>query len=567
MSQKLLNIADGVPFPPNASTQKIAWIGTSGGGKTYGAMKFAEELYRQGAQFVTLDPVGVWYGLRLDKSGKKPSDISIPIFGGLHGDIPLEATSGKLIADLITDKNLTVILDVSQFESDAEKARFAADFADRLFFRKKSSPSAIHIFLEECQEFVPQNPQREENRMLHVFVRLQKIGRNFGIGTSLITQRPQEVSKKALNLAGTLFAFRTTGAHERKAIELWMQDNSVEEKDIVKNLPHLDTGNPYLWSPEWLKISQVVQILAKRTFDASATPEVGDKAVKRDMGDIDLEKIRAEMSATIEKARAEDPKALHKEIKRLSAELARKPGQVIPIDPQVIQRAVDRAVAARDKEWSAKFHRLDLKIRKASEILTGTAIAPPSEILSPIPTSNFSVQDVVAENYDRKTTDIGRESLVVETGVDVLSGPGKRILDGLGSLESFTSNPPLPLVAAAAEYSVKSSSFIKAMSQLRSRNLIDGTRLTEKGKFFSKVDRMFDQSEIHRKILSILSGPESRVMSILLDGAAHSDAQLATAADYSPNSSSYIKAKSHLRSKGLLVSDSGTYSAAEFLFI
>lgn len=312
-----LKISKDFSLPKNAVTQKLAWVGTSGGGKTYGAMCLAEAFYDYGAQFVVLDPVGVWYGLRLDKSGKKPSDISIPIFGGLHGDIPLESTSGKLMADLIVDKNLTVILDVSQFESDAEKARFATDFADRFFFRRKSAPAAGHLFLEECQEFIPQNPQREENRMLHAFVRLQKIGRNFGIGTSLITQRPQEVSKKALNLAGTLFAFRTTGTHERKAIEVWMQDNSVEEKDMVRSLPSLETGCPHLWSPEWLKISKVVRIKEKRTFDASATPEVGQKAVTRKLSDINLEKIKKDMVATIEKSKQDDPRFLRMEIERL----------------------------------------------------------------------------------------------------------------------------------------------------------------------------------------------------------------------------------------------------------
>ena len=53
-------------------------------------------------------------------------------------------------------------MDVSQFESDADKARFARAFADRFFFRKKAAPSAVHVFIEECQEFAPQNPQREE---------------------------------------------------------------------------------------------------------------------------------------------------------------------------------------------------------------------------------------------------------------------------------------------------------------------------------------------------------------------------------------------------------------------
>jgi DNA helicase HerA-like ATPase len=99
----------------------------------------------------------------------------------------------------------------------------------------------VHLFLEECQEFVPQNPQRGEERMLHAFIRMQKLGRNFGIGSSYISQRPQEVNKKALNMAQTLFVFRTTGTHERKAIEQWIADKALDQ-DIAGDLPKIQTG-------------------------------------------------------------------------------------------------------------------------------------------------------------------------------------------------------------------------------------------------------------------------------------------------------------------------------------
>ncbi len=217
------------------------------------------------------------------------------------------------MATLIVDKTLSAIIDVSQFESDADKARFATAFADRFFFRKKAQPSAVHLFIEECQEFVPQNPQRGEERMLHAFIRMQKLGRNFGIGSSYISQRPQEVNKKALNMAQTLFVFRTTGSHERTAIEKWIEDKSLDQS-IANDLPKINTGDCHVWSPEFLKISETVHILSKDTFNASATPEVGRDQKVRDLAPIDLDKVRTEMAATIERAKAEDPKELRKEL-------------------------------------------------------------------------------------------------------------------------------------------------------------------------------------------------------------------------------------------------------------
>lgn len=69
--------------------------------QTYASMKYVEELYRAKVQVVVVDPVGVWSGLRTGADGGKGLDI--PILGGQHGDIPLEAGAGKLIAGLVAD--------------------------------------------------------------------------------------------------------------------------------------------------------------------------------------------------------------------------------------------------------------------------------------------------------------------------------------------------------------------------------------------------------------------------------------------------------------------------------
>lgn len=316
---KQLHIGQGFSLPLDAVTRRLAFVGTVGSGKTYGATKLAEEMHDAGAQIVVLDPVGVWYGLRLLADGKSPG-IPIKVFGGLNGDIPLEATGGALVADFIADTGASVIIDVSQFEYDTDKAKFATDFASRFFFRKKAKPSAVHLFLEECQEFVPQNPERGEERMLHAFNRIWKIGRNFGIGGSLISQRPQEVNKKALNLTQCLFAFQTLGTHERKAIESWIQDKALD-LDIANDLPKLKVGQPHVWAPAWLGISEGIKIAEKRTFNASSTPTVGDAGKRVVLAPIDLDRLSKEMLATVERAKESDPAILKKRIADLTRQV------------------------------------------------------------------------------------------------------------------------------------------------------------------------------------------------------------------------------------------------------
>jgi uncharacterized protein DUF87 len=359
-----LRLSQDLVLPIDAVTQKIAMVGRTGSGKTYGATKLAEEMLGAGAQIVALDPVGIWYGLRLAADGKAPG-LSIPVLGGLHGEVPLEATGGALVADLVVDRGISVVLDVSQFESDADKARFGRAFAERFFFRRKALPSATHLFLEECQEFVPQNPQPGEQPMLHAFQRLNRLGRNYGIGTTLITQRPQDVNKKALNQAELVFAFQLTGPQERKAVDGWLSDKGLG-LDLAADLPKLKVGYAHAWSPSWLEVSKVVRISLKRTFDASCTPEVGKRAEARELAPIDLEKLRAAMAKTIERARAEDPRELRRRVQELERQLA---GRAAPAPAKIKTREVqvlDGKLVARLEKAVEDHARLQLKALDAS---------------------------------------------------------------------------------------------------------------------------------------------------------------------------------------------------------
>src|SRR3954470_8275001 len=98
-----LKLGRNLELPLDAVTQTAAFLGRRGSGKTYGATKLAELMLDAGAQIVALDPVGVWWGLRLNAVRTGPSPFQIPVLGGRHGDIPLEAGAGKLNADLVVD--------------------------------------------------------------------------------------------------------------------------------------------------------------------------------------------------------------------------------------------------------------------------------------------------------------------------------------------------------------------------------------------------------------------------------------------------------------------------------
>lgn len=586
---KNLHISKEISVPVDIATQKLAWLGTTGSGKTYGASKLAEEFWHAGAQFVVLDPVGVWYGLRLAKDGKNPSKIDIPVFGGLHGDIPLSPESGKLIANLIVDKTLSVILDVSQFESDAAKARFAADFADQFFFRKKAAASAVHLFIEECQEFVPQNLQRGEERMLHAFVRMQKLGRNFGIGSSLISQRPQEVNKKALNMAQTLFVFRNTGTHERNAIEKWIEDKSLDQR-IAQDLPKIPTGQCHIWSPEFLKISEMVHILEKETFNASATPEVGQKAKAASLSSIDVEALRADMAEVVIEAAKNDPRALQREIATLKKALVGKNGTVIEkqvVDPKVTQRAVEAALLSNDRKWRIEGE----KMKK--EFVTLVSLLTKIKGMIPDTFANFSVLPSVREvvsaftvtpqNVSMVMSDLKNSlstgddaTLVVPTG-ESLTGPEQKILNAIAWCESIGNmQPPQELVAFLSGYShMRSTGYTNPRGYLKTKGLVEygnGTvSLTEEGrKLADTPDTILTQEELHRIVLNKLNGPERKVLTPLLkaypEGMSNTELCAATGYEHE-RSTGYTNPRAKLNAYGLIEYQNGKVRAKDLLFI
>jgi len=332
--KKKLAISDDLQLPfdsldgaPGAIWQKYAFLGRTGSGKTYAAKKLAELMLEAGAQIIVIDTVGVWPFLRL---GPKP--FSLPVLGGLYGDVPLEPTGGAVVADFIVDTGSSAVLDTSQM-IDSEQVRFATAFGERFFQRKKAAPSPVHLFLEECQDIVPQNTEGFAGgiqRAVNVFNRIVKVGRNFKIGVTLISQRPQEVNKKALNQTECLFAFQMSGVQERKAIAAWMADKGIDV-DLVATLPKLAVGHAHVWSPQWLGISKQIKISKTRSMDP-ATVRESKSGARVKLSKVDLKALESRMADTIERAKSEDPKELVRLLKanqtrvtELEKELARRP--------------------------------------------------------------------------------------------------------------------------------------------------------------------------------------------------------------------------------------------------
>jgi hypothetical protein len=290
------------------------------------------------------------------------------------------------MADLVVDRHISVVLDVMHFRK-SERTRFATAFAEQFFHRKKTARTACHLFSEEAQAYLPQMVRGEEARMVGVFEDIGKVGRNYGIGNSLISQRPQAINKDVLNQVEVLLAFQTNGPQERKAIAGWTAENTNAGAAMIQELPKLHVGDALVWSPQWLRIAEQVHISKRETYDASSTPTSRAKSIKpKTLAPADLEQLGAQIAATIEKAKSDDPRELRKRIAELEKSLRTATSQVeskpakrveVPVlkDGQVarLEKLAERFESLTTTLADAKTEVLDA-IRKAQAAVQSTAV-------------------------------------------------------------------------------------------------------------------------------------------------------------------------------------------------
>jgi len=314
-----LRISDDLSLPLEAVTESFGILGQRGAGKSNVGVVMAEEMYAAGLPWVAIDPKGDWFGIRAEGQGP---GLPVAILGGLHGDVPLEAGAGAIIADLIVDENLTAVLDVSDFTL-ADRHRFLTAFAERLYRRHRHEPQRRHVFLEEAHEYIPQQMTRDRAKVKEAMARIPLMGRSFGLGSTTMSQRSARLHKDVLTQIGTLVAMRTTGPQDRRAIGDWVKEHAVAD-DLLASLPGLEDGEAWVWSPSFLRMVKRLRVRRRRTFDSGATPVDAITRAPATLADVDLDALRARMADTIERSKADDPKELRKRI----ATLERANGEV-----------------------------------------------------------------------------------------------------------------------------------------------------------------------------------------------------------------------------------------------
>lgn len=259
----------GIELPKQYVTQKCAILGVTGSGKSYGAGAIIEEFLKANIPFVLLDVMGAHYGLS--------EKFDILIYGGSKGH-PLDPKAGELFAEAIFDIDSSIIFDVSHW-NDFETQEFIGSFLQKLFNLHSHDKKPRHIFIEEAEVVFPQTGFDNSRQSLLAGNKIMKRGRSFGLGMTLITQRPQDVNKKTLSQSQCTFILHMEGIQELEVINKMLR-NEPNKSDLLDDILKFQTGDCLLYSPAWLKRIEKFKFRERETYHAGDTPELGTKMIE-----------------------------------------------------------------------------------------------------------------------------------------------------------------------------------------------------------------------------------------------------------------------------------------------
>lgn len=584
----MLKISADLSLPLDAVTQTFAFLAKRRVGKSYTIAVMAEEFVAARLPFVMIDPTGAHWGLRASSDGRGPG-LPVVVIGGAHGDMPLDPDAGEVVADLVVDHPGYYVLDLSMTRSNAEQDRFCTAFAERLYRRKQVQRDPLHVFIDEADMVLPQRPQPNQLRMLGAYEALVRRGGIYGIGVSVVSQRPAICNKNVLSQVEVLVALQTTGPHDRKAIKEWAEGNGTKAQadELMASLASLERGEAWFWSPSWLGVFKKVKVRARRTFNSSATPKAGERAVEpKVLAAVDLDRLRAKLAATIEKARAEDPKALRARIAELEraarAHAVKIAGQEVrpPSQPPRVERV--EVPILND----AHVKRFEVALCKAETMSSKTvaALVEVSRLLVAAAHKKQAALDAAPRVVIdprmrpghvevRSTAPGGPTVLVKNVGPNAAQ---QRVLNALASLTGWgLVEPDKRQVALFAGQSPTSSGYIKNLSVLKSLGLVLFPRvgyvaITREGEQYAVNEGRADDGAMREAFLGRLNPPQAKILRALVEAHPHSlgGVELAERSAQSPTSSGFIKNVSTLSGLGVLDRVGvGVFRAAGILFL
>ncbi len=576
-----LHLATDFAFPLELVTESVAILARRRAGKSNAAKVLVEQLFAAKQQVVVIDPKGDWWGLRSSRDGKGPG-LPIIILGGEHADVPLEVGAGELVARLVVQDQASVVLDTSKFRKH-ERATFMAAFLEVAYNLKAQDRyrTPMMLVIDEADQIAPQKPMHGEERMLGAADDIVRLGGQRGLGALLISQRAAVLNKNVLTQTAILILLQTTGSQDLDAVDAWIEKHGQPEEraKVMAALPALPRGTAWVWAPGWPDergIFRQVAVNLCETFDSGATPKPGERRiVPKTVADVDLEAFRREMAATIEKAKAEDPRILRAEISRLKGELAKvhratttAPAAVKRLEVPVLKAELVKRLESAATRLGSAGSRLEEVGKEIGQAALQAAADLQMELKAASDWAMRASSAAVAQTVERRAltpvvagSTPARRATPTQAASGDLTGPEQRIIDTVTVLGIRGITVTRPAVARWLGIHPNGSRYLKSLASLRARRLLDGWSLTAAGAALALWQRTGEAAAFEALKDN---GARTVLRAVINAGRPLTREQLAAALNIHPNGSRFLKNLAWLRAMGL-ITERGPIQATEAL--
>jgi hypothetical protein len=385
--------------------QGNAILGIRDAGKTYTAMKAAEELLENKIPIVVYDPVGIWKNLKIGTGKNK--GYPVVVAGGEGSDIRLTINNAVDIVRAAMKENVSLVIDLYSPEliNKSTWIRIVQETVDLLMYENKSC-GLRHIFIEEAAEFIPQRLQPQHSKVYASLERLARMGRNARLGYTLINQRAEEVNKAILEISAFSLLHKQVGKNSLKSIQTWMELLQVDNaKEIVHSLPTLKQGECWVigmnTKPHRIKVSE------RKTFHPDPK-QSGKDQVSASFAKVDVQSFVDKLNKQLEKPETSKTKPLpssdQKRIDGLSQQLQKLAEENHQLKKEIDwHRDRDRKLVNIITQYKASFKLVRTSLEKEPLAETVSETFSPDDLPAFKPPKRHEIPElpgkIAAENF------------------------------------------------------------------------------------------------------------------------------------------------------------------------